>query len=416
MPTSSGRLGVLLPGLGAVASTFIAGVLAARQGLAPPVGSLSETGHADGRPLIDALGLAPLDDLVFGAWDPYRVTALDAARRAGVLDAALMDKLAPELMEIRAMPAVFDRSWVPALTDTDNVKVGDSLADLAGQLRADVAAFRRDHHLDRVVAVWTGSTEAYRPPGPAHASIETFEAALAASDPSISPSQVYAWALVSEGVAVANGSPNLMFDFPAMRELASREGVPVAGRDFKTGQTLVKTAIAPMLAARMLGVHGWFSTNILGNLDGLVLDEEENFRSKEVTKGGVLESILDAEAHPELYGDLSHLVRINYYPPKGDDKEGWDNVDLFGWLGYPMQLKINFLCRDSVLAAPIVLDLARFMDLAARRGEAGVVDWLGFYFKEPMTLEPGGRPIHHLFEQERALHAALADQAEVPTA
>lgn len=408
MPHTTGRLGVLLPGLGAVASTFIAGVLAARQGLAAPIGSLSETGRAGDLPMADALGLASLDDLVFGGWDPYAVTAHDAAKRAGVLDAALLEKLAPELLEIKAMPAVFDVDWVPALTDTDNVKTGSSLADLADQLRADIRGFREDNGCDRVVAVWTGSTEAYRRPGPVHASLEAFEAGLAADDPAISPSQVYAYALLSEGVPVANGSPNLMFDFPAMRELAEATGTPIAGRDFKTGQTLVKTAIAPMLAARMLGVHGWFSTNILGNLDGLVLNDEENFKSKEVTKGGVLESILDAEAHPELYGDLSHLVRINYYPPKGDDKEGWDNVDLFGWLGYPMQLKINFLCRDSVLAAPIVLDLAKFMDLAARRGEAGVVEWLGFYFKEPMTADPAGRAVHHLFEQERALHAALA--------
>jgi myo-inositol-1-phosphate synthase len=407
-PDSGGRLGILLPGLGAVASTFIAGVLAARNGLAPAVGSLSEGGHADGVPLTEALDLAPLDDLVFGGWDPYPVTAHDAARRAKVIDESLLEKVADELLDIRAMPAVFDQEWVAALTDTTNVKSGTSHLDLSEQLRDDIRAFRSEQGVDRVVAVWTASTEAYRPPTAVHASLEAFEAGLAANDPAISPSQVYAHALVSEGVPVANGSPNLMFDFPAMRELADREGTPIAGRDFKTGQTLVKTALAPMLAARLLGVNGWFSTNILGNLDGLVLNEEENFRSKEVTKGGVLESILDGGAHPELWGDIDHLVRINYYPPKGDDKEGWDNIDLFGWLGYPMQLKVNFLCRDSVLAAPIVLDLARFLDLAARRGESGVIDWLGFYFKEPMTVTAGDRPIHHLFEQERILHAALA--------
>ncbi len=406
MQTDQGRLGILLPGLGAVASTFIAGVIASRQGLADPVGSLTETGHLDGGPMRDALGLASLDDLVFGGWDPYRVTALDAAQRAGVLDAALLEKLGPELLEIKAMPAVFDRDWVPALTDTDNVKEGASHLELADALRADVNAFKEENHLDRVVAVWTGSTEAYREPGAAHESLAAFEAGLEASDPSISPSQVYAYALVREGVPVANGSPNLMFDFPAMHELVALTGTPVAGRDFKTGQTLVKTALAPMLAARLLGVNGWFSTNILGNLDGLVLNEEDNFKSKEVTKGGVLGSILDGETHPELYGDIDHLVRINYYPPKGDDKEGWDNIDLFGWLGYPMQLKVNFLCRDSVLAAPIVLDLARLLDFAARRGESGIVDWLGFYFKEPMALD-GEETVHHLFEQETRLRQAL---------
>jgi len=404
---SDSRLGVLLPGLGAVASTLIAGVIAARRGLAEPVGSLTETGHLDGTPMRDALGMPALDDLVFGGWDPYPVTAFDAARRSRVLDEALLEKVAPELLEVRAMPAVFDAAWVPALSDATHVKNGATHLDRAEQLRDDIRSFKSEHHLGRVVAVWTASTEAYCEPGPAHQSLAGFEAALAADDPSIAPSQVYAYALLQEGVPVANGSPNLMFDFPAMRELAATNGVPVAGRDFKTGQTLVKTAIAPMLAARMLGVNGWFSTNILGNLDGKVLRDEANFRAKEVTKSGVLESILDAETHPELWGDIDHLVRINYYRPRGDDKEGWDNIDLFGWLGYPMQLKIDFLCRDSILAAPLVLDLARLLDLASRSGDNGAIDWLGFYFKEPMRRNPHERAVHDLFEQERILFDAL---------
>lgn len=403
----SHRLGILFPGLGAVSSTLITGVLAARQGLVDAIGSLTESGHLDGTPIRTILPIAGFDDLVFGGWDPYPVTALDAARRSRVVEDALLDKVAAELLEIRAMPAVFDASWVPALADATHVKEGANHLERAEQLREDIRAFKAEHRLDRVVAVWTASTEAYREPGPAHQDLAAFERAMADDHPSISPSQVYAWALLREGVPVANGSPNLMFEFPAMRQLAAEVGVAIAGRDFKTGQTLMKTAVAPMLASRLLGVHGWFSTNILGNMDGRVLHDEENFRSKEVTKAGVLESILDAETHPELWGDIDHIVRINYYRPKGDDKEGWDNIDLFGWLGYPMQIKIDFQCRDSVLAAPVALDLARLMDVATAAGQTGPIDWLGFFFKEPMTVTPGERPVHHLFEQERILFEAL---------
>ena len=404
--SSAGRLGILLPGMGSVASTFIAGVIAARQGLAAPVGALSQLGRVGNQSMTEALNLAALDDIVFGGWDPYTGNMADAARKAEVLQDDILEKVSQELLQIQPMSAVFDEKWTEALTGTDNVKTG-SLWEQAQELRTDIQSFKAINNLDRVVCVWTASTEAYILPTEVHQTIESFEEGLRNSDPSISPSQVYAYALVQEGIPVANGSPNLMFNFPAMQDLACQRDVAISGRDFKTGQTLVKTAIAPMFASRMLGVDGWFSTNILGNRDGLVLSREENFKSKEATKGGVLDGILDAEEHPDLYGDIDHMVRINYYPPKGDEKEGWDNINFFGWMGYKMELKINILCKDSILAAPIVLDLALFMDAAAQAGQRGVIDWLGFYFKEPMTRDAADVPVHHLYEQETILHEAL---------
>jgi myo-inositol-1-phosphate synthase len=408
--SSAGRLGILLPGMGSVASTFIAGVIAARQGLAAPVGALSQLGRVGNQSMTEALNLAALDDIVFGGWDPYTGNMADAARKAEVLQDDILEKVSQELLQIQPMSAVFDEKWTEALTGTDNVKTG-SLWEQAQELRTDIQSFKAINNLDRVVCVWTASTEAYILPTEVHQTIESFEEGLRNSDPSISPSQVYAYALVQEGIPVANGSPNLMFNFPAMQDLACQRDVAISGRDFKTGQTLVKTAIAPMFASRMLGVDGWFSTNILGNRDGLVLSREENFKSKEATKGGVLDGILDAEEHPDLYGDIDHMVRINYYPPKGDEKEGWDNINFFGWMGYKMELKINILCKDSILAAPIVLDLALFMDAAAQAGQRGVIDWLGFYFKEPMTRDAADAPVHHLYEQETILHEALTKLA-----
>ena len=404
--SSVGRLGILLPGMGSVASTFIAGVIAARQGLAAPVGSLSQRGKVGSESMTEALGLAVLDDIVFGGWDPYSHNMADAARKADVLDDDILEKVSEELLAIQPMSAVFDKDWTLALEDTDNVKTG-TLWEQAQELRADIQTFQAINNLDRVVCVWTASTEAYVLPTEVHESIASFEEGMRNNDKSIAPSQVYAYALLMEGIPVANGSPNLMFDFPAMQQLAARENVAIAGRDFKTGQTLLKTAVAPMFASRLLGVDGWFSTNILGNRDGLVLSNEANFKSKEATKGGVLSKILNADEHPDLYEGMDHLVRINYYPPKGDEKEGWDNVDFFGWMGYKMQLKMNLLCKDSILAAPIVLDLALFMDAASRAGQTGVIDWLGFYFKEPMTIVSSDSPEHHLFEQETVLHEAL---------
>lgn len=408
--SSAGRLGILLPGMGSVASTFIAGVIAARQGLAAPVGALSQLGRVGNQSMTEALNLTTLDNLVFGGWDPYAGNVADAARKAEVLQDDILEKVAQELLQIQPMSAVFDEKWTAALTGADNVKTG-SLWEQAQELRTDIQAFKAINNLDRVVCVWTASTEAYILPTEVHQTIESFEEGLRNSDPSISPSQVYAYALVQERIPVANGSPNLMFNFPAMQDLACKRDVAISGRDFKTGQTLVKTAIAPMFASRMLGVNGWFSTNILGNRDGLVLSREENFKSKEATKGGVLDGILDAEEHPDLYGHIDHMVRINYYPPKGDEKEGWDNINFFGWMGYKMELKMNILCKDSILAAPIVLDLALFMDAAAQAGQRGVIDWLSFYFKEPMTRDAADVPVHHLYEQETILHEALSKLA-----
>jgi myo-inositol-1-phosphate synthase len=404
------RVAVLLPGMGAVATTAIAGVEAVKRGVASPIGSLTQLGHlleADGRhgpPLKEVLPLAALDDLVFGGWDPIPDDAYAAAVRAAVLDRRHLDAVREPLQAIRPMPAVFDAAWVRRL-DGPNVKQG-SLRAKAEALVEDVRGFMDRNRCARGVMVWTGSTEVYAESGPAHASLRAFEAALDRGDASIAPSMIYAWAALQAGVPFLNGAPNLSADVPALRELADRQKVPTGGKDFKTGQTLVKTTLAPMLHARMLGLSGWFSTNILGNRDGAVLDDELAFKTKEVSKLGVLDQILDPAAHPELYGAIDHKVTIHYYPPRGDNKEGWDAIDLFGWLGYPMQIKVNFQCRDSILAAPIVLDLALLGDLAARSGEVGPQEWLSFFFKSPVT-GPGRRPVHDLFQQQTALHERL---------
>jgi myo-inositol-1-phosphate synthase len=410
---ASGRLGVLTPGLGAVASTFMAGVLATRSQGAAPIGSLTQMAHIrlgsrdEGRnPLIkDFVPLASLDDIVFGAWDPISANALEAARTAGVLEDRDLAAISGELEGIVAMDAVFDQSWVSRLSGT-RVKTGATKLDLAQQLMADIERFRTENECDRLVMVWCASTEAYRDVTTVHATIESFEQGLRDNDEMISPSQIYAYAAIMSGVPFANGAPNLSCDLPCMIALAEREGVPIGGKDFKTGQTLMKTILAPGLKARMLGLRGWYSTNILGNRDGEVLDDPENFRSKEVSKLGVIDTILQPEAYPDLYGNIDHVVRINYYPPRGDNKEGWDNIDLVGWLGYPMQLKINFLCRDSILAAPIVLDLALFLDLAGRVGWSGIQEWLSFYFKSPMHAR-GLYPEHDLFIQLMKLKNTL---------
>ena len=410
---AEGRLGVLLPGLGAVATTFIAGVEAVRRGRAQPIGSLTQMAHIRlGRrterrqPKIkDFVPLASLDQLVFGAWDPIPDDAYESALKAGVLDRRDLDPIADFLKGIRPMPAVFDKAYVRPL-DGENVKKGKTKRDLAEQLREDIRRFKAEHGCDRLVMVWCGSTEIYLKPGPAHASLKAFEEAMDRNDEAIAPSMLYAWAALMEGVPYANGAPNLTVDIPALQELARERQVPIAGKDFKTGQTLMKTIIAPGLKARMLGLQGWFSTNILGNRDGAVLDDPDSFKTKEESKLGVLEYILQPELYPELYGNVYHKVRINYYPPRGDNKEGWDNLDIFGWLGYPMQIKVDFLCRDSILAAPIVLDLALFLDLAARAGMSGIQEWLSFYFKSPMVA-PELYPEHDLFIQHMKLKNTL---------
>jgi myo-inositol-1-phosphate synthase len=408
-----GKLGVLLPGMGAVATTFIAGCLLIRRGLAKPIGSLTQMGtirlgkRTDSRsPLLkDFLNLAPLEDMVFGGWDIFPDNAYDVAKHAEVLDAKHLDPIADEMRGIKPMKAAFSPEYVKRLNGT-HVKEGANKAELVEQLRQDIRNFIKDNGCDRAVAVWCGSTEIYLESTAVHESIEAFEAGLLKSDPSISPSQLYAWACLKEGVPFANGAPNLCVDFPAMWDLAKEKNVPIAGKDFKTGQTLMKTILAPGLKARMIGIRGWFSTNILGNRDGEVLDDPDNFKTKEVSKLGVLENILNPKVNPDLYGDLYHKVRIEYYPPRGDAKEGWDNLDIFGWLGYPMQIKVDFLCRDSILAAPIVLDLAIFLDLASRAGFSGTQEWLSFYFKSPMTA-PQLYPEHDLFIQSMKLKNTL---------
>ena len=406
----SGRLGILLPGLGAVGSTLIAGVLAARNGLGSPIGSLSQLGRVDPgdgqqRPIRELVDLASLDDIVFGGWDPITPNALEAARTSGVLGAEHLDALSGELEGIVPMDAVFDRAWVSRLDGVRVKSTGGHWAS-AEALIDDIARFRAEHAVDRVVMVWCGSTEAFSEPCEIHDNLAAFEAALQADDPRVAPSQIYAYAALQSDVPVANGSPNLMLDLPCMVELAESRGVPIAGRDFKTGQTLMKTILAPGLRARMLGIRGWYSTNILGNRDGYVLDDPANFRTKELSKLGVLESILEPDVHPDLYGELDHVVRINYYPPRGDDKEGWDNIDIFGWLGYPMQIKVDFLCRDSILAAPLALDLVLFSDLAQRAKLGGIQEWLSFYYKSPQVA-PGLYPEHDLFIQLTKLKNTL---------
>lgn len=410
---ASGELGVLLPGLGAVSTTFIAGVEAVRQGRAKPIGSLTQLAHIrlgkrteDRNPLIrELVPLSDIGGLVFGAWDPVADDAYASAVCARVLERHDLDPLESFLRGIQPMPAVFDRDYVRRI-EGDNVKTGETKRDLGEQLREDIRNFKARRGVDRAVMVWCGSTEVFLQPGPAHASLESFEKAMLDNDPAIAPSMIYAWAAIMEGVPFANGAPNLTVDIPALRDLARERAVPIAGKDFKTGQTMMKTIIAPGLKARMLGLHGWFSTNILGNRDGAVLDDPDSFKTKEESKLGVLDYVLQPRLYPELYGDVYHKVRINYYPPRGDNKEGWDNLDIFGWMGYPMQVKVDFLCRDSILAAPIVLDLALFLDLAQRARMSGIQEWLSFYFKSPLTA-PGLYPEHDLFIQHWKLKNTL---------
>jgi myo-inositol-1-phosphate synthase len=408
-----GKLGILLVGMGAVSTTTIAGVLAIRKGLAKPIGSLTQMGtlrlgkRTEGRsPLIkDFVPLASLDDIVFGGWDIFEDNAYEAARTAGVLDKDLLEKIRPELESIRPMPAVFDRRYVKRL-DGPNVKKGRNKKDLAEQVIQDMRRFKEQNGCDRLVMIWCGSTEVYLTEGPAHASLATFEQALEASDESIPSSMIYTYAALSEGIPYANAAPNLSGDVAAMLELAAKNHSPVAGKDLKTGQTWMKTVVAPGVKARLLGIQGWYSTNILGNRDGEVLDDPESFKTKEESKKSVLDYILQPNLYPDLYAKLDHVVRINYYPPRGDNKEGWDNIDIFGWLGYPMQLKINFLCRDSILAAPIVLDVALFLDLAKRAGMDGIQEWLSFYFKSPQHAKDL-YPEHDLFIQLMKLKNTL---------
>jgi len=404
---------VLLPGMGAVATTTIAGVLLARRGLGQPIGSLTQMAtirlgqRTNGRaPKIgDFASLAELDDLVFGGWDIFPEDAHARALEADVLRREHLDQVRDELARIRPMRGAFYPEYVRRLTGT-HVKTGRSKADVVEQLRDDVRRFVRENGCSRAVCIWCGSTETFTTPSRVHESIAAFERGLLESDPGITSSQLYAWACLKEGIPFANGAPNLCVDFPATWQLARERDVPIAGKDFKTGQTLMKTVIAPGLKARMLGVRGWFSTNILGNRDGEVLDDPGSFKTKETSKLGVLDVILQPSAYPQLYGELFHKVRIEYYPPRGDAKEGWDNIDIFGWLGYPMQIKIDFLCRDSILAAPVVLDLALLLDFAQRASLRGTQEWLSFYFKSPMTA-PGLQPEHDLFIQLMKLKNTL---------
>jgi myo-inositol-1-phosphate synthase len=410
---ADGKLGVLLVGLGAVSTTFIAGVQAIRRGIAPPIGSLTQMGtvrlgkRTESRsPRIkDFVPLAELDSLVFGAWDIFDEDCYTAARTAGVIEPSLLEEVRPDLESIKPWPAVFDQRYVKRLMGP-NVKKGRTKRDLADQVVDDIRRFKTAHDLDRLVMIWCGSTEIFMTESPAHQSLSAFERALEQNDETIPSSMIYAYAAIREGIPYANAAPNLTADIPALLELAARTSTPVAGKDLKTGQTLIKTIIAPGLKARLIGISGWYSTNILGNRDGEVLDDPESFKTKEESKKSVLDYILQPHLYPELYKDLCHVVRINYYPPRGDNKEGWDNIDLVGWLGYPMQLKINFLCRDSILAAPIVLDLVLLLDLARRAGMAGIQEWLSFYFKSPMHA-PELYPEHDLFIQLMKLKNTL---------
>ncbi len=413
---AKGKLGVMIPGMGAVATTFVAGVEAVRKGLANPFGSLTQMGtirlgkRTDGRsPLVkEFVPLANLSDMVFTGWDPFDDDMHTAASKAGVLEHDLLDQIKPFLSSVRPRPAVFDRNYVKKL-DGHHVKKGKNKMDLAEQVRADIRDFRKSSEASRLITIWCGSTEIFLQPTAAHQSVKAFEKALQTNDDAIAPSMIYAYASLMEGVPFANGAPNLTVDLPVMHELSRKNEAPICGKDFKTGQTLMKTILAPGFKARLLGLKGWFSTNILGNRDGEVLDDPGSFKTKEESKLSVLEHILQPDLYPDLYGKFSHVVRINYYPPRGDNKEGWDNIDIFGWLGYPMQIKVDFLCRDSILAAPIVLDLVLFLDLAQRCSDLkdiGIQEWLSFYFKSPMTL-PGLYPEHDLFIQLMKLKNTL---------
>lgn len=410
---AEGKLGILLVGLGAVSTTLVAGVEAIKRDISQPVGSLTQMGtirlgkRTDNNvPKIkDFVPLASLDDIVFGAWDIFTDNAYDAAMNAGVLEKDLLNQVSEQLASLKPMPAVFEQNYVKRLNG-ENIKTGKSKMELAELLIDDIARFKSENGCDRLVMVWAASTEIYVEESEVHTSVDAFEKAMYDSDARIAPSMIYAYAAIKSGVPFANGAPNLTVDIPALTKLAEKHKVPICGKDFKTGQTLMKTILAPGLKSRMLGLDGWYSTNILGNRDGEVLDDPENFKSKEVSKLSVLEHIFQPEVYPDLYGDFSHVVRINYYPPRGDNKEGWDNIDIFGWLGYKMQIKINFLCRDSILAAPLALDLALFMDLAQRAGMKGVQEWLSFYFKAPQTA-PGLYPEHDIFIQLMKLKNTL---------
>lgn len=411
---AAGKLAFFTPGLGAVSTTLMAGVERIRRGLSAPIGSLTQMAtirlgkRTEGRsPLIkDFVPLASLDDIVFGAWDPIPDDAFTAASKAGVLDPADLAPIADFLRGIRPMPAAFENRYVTRITGATNVKSAPTKRALAEQLRADIRNFMAANGATRGVMVWCGSTEVFITAGPQHETLEAFEAAMDANDDAIAPSMLYAYAAIMEGIPYCNGAPNLSADIPALVDLANARGVPISGKDFKTGQTWMKTVIAPGLKARMLGLEGWYSTNILGNRDGEVLDDPASFKTKEESKLSVLHTILQPELYPELYQGFSHVVRINYYPPRGDNKEGWDNIDIKGWLGYPMQIKVNFLCRDSILAAPIVLDLGLFSDFAMRAGMKGIQEWLSFYYKSPQTA-PGLQPEHDLFIQQTKLKNTL---------
>jgi myo-inositol-1-phosphate synthase len=410
---ADGKLGILIPGIGAVSTTFMAGVEAVKRGLGQPIGSLTQLGtirlgkRTEGRtPRIqDFVPLAKIEDLVFGGWDIFDDNAYQAAANANVLEAALLEKVREPLEAIRPMKAVFDQNYVKRLHGP-NVKAGGSKMDQAEMLMEDIRQFRESTGAARLVMIWCGSTEVFHKPGAVHQTLKDFECGLQKNDPEIAPSQIYAYAALKSGVPFANGAPNLTTDTPALLEMARARQIPICGKDFKTGQTFMKTLLAPGFKARMLGIRGWFSTNILGNRDGEVLEDPGSFKSKEETKLSVLEQILQPDLYPQLYGNLYHAVRINYYPPRGDSKEGWDNIDIFGWLGYPMQIKIDFLCRDSILAAPLVLDLVLFLDLAQRAGMKGIQEWLSFYFKAPMTA-PGLYPEHDVFIQLMKLKNTL---------
>ncbi|MDR3765126.1 MAG: inositol-3-phosphate synthase [Acidobacteriota bacterium] len=405
---AKGKLGILTVGLGAVATTFIAGVEAVRKGIGEPVGSLTQLGtirlgkRTEGRsPFIkDFVPLADLKDLVFGGWDIFTDSAYAAAANAKVLEPELLKQVKPFLDKIKPMAAVFDHKYIK-LIEGPNVKKGKNKMDLADQLRQDIRDFKKKNKCDRLVVIWCGSTESFQKPSKVHSSLEAFEKGLKASDPNIAPSQIYAYAALMEKVPYANGAPNLTVDLPFMQQLSRDNHAPIAGKDFKTGQTLMKTILAPGFKARLLGMSGWFSTNILGNRDGEVLNDPGSFKTKEESKLSVLEHILQPDLYPKLYGNIYHKVRINYYPPRGDNKEGWDNIDIFGWLGYPMQIKVDFLCRDSILAAPLALDIVLFLDLAARTPGLqglGIQEWMSFYFKSPMVAK-GLYPEHDLFIQ-----------------
>jgi myo-inositol-1-phosphate synthase len=411
---ASGRLGVLLPGMGAVATTCIAGVELVRRGLAVPVGSTTQLGMirlgkgAAQRVLKirDFVPLASLSDLVFAGWDVFPDDCHTAALKARVLENAHLNLVKDFLQKIRPMPAVFDPAYVPRLRGGTNVKSAKSKLDLAQCLIEDIERFRSDSRVDRVVMIWCGSTEVFMERAEVHQGIEEFEAGLRTNDPAIAPSMIYAYAALKCHVPFVNGTANLSVDIPALVQLAEADGLPIAGKDLKTGQSLVKTVLAPGLKARLLGLRGWFSSNILGNRDGEVLDDPMSFKTKEVSKLSVLAQILQPELYPELYGDFHHMVRINYYPPRGDNKESWDNIDITGWLNYSMQIKVDFLCRDSILAAPLILDLALFIDLAHRAEMKGIQDWLSFYFKSPMCA-PAVHPENDLFIQLARMESTL---------